>query len=158
MGQSQTHSHGSGRVLLGTGCLGRSLLPSLCLVFSDFQFSYGRQPRLMAGVTFSIVVVIGNLLMYQVCSITAIKAIFIYVGDREVCHMLCYRFVGTFNVVLDLCCNYKLLIRSTWACARKPRMVICWKTYRPSLAGLSLMRYSACRQILGGHMRLLLPS
>jgi hypothetical protein len=53
-----------------------------------FKYSYGREPGLMAGVTFSMVVVAGNLLMYQVCSIIAVDAKVIYVDGPEVCYML----------------------------------------------------------------------
>jgi len=103
------------RILMGLGviCLGLGVwVVAFYLPYAwfslTFNYSYGQEPGLMAGVTFSMVVVAGNLLMYQVCSITAVNAKFIYIDDREVCYMLCYCFACTFNVVLDLCCTYKV--------------------------------------------------
>ena len=55
-----------------------------------FNYSYGQEPGFVAGMTFSMVVVAGNALMYLVCSEVADRARFIYVDDREVCYMLLY--------------------------------------------------------------------
>lgn len=103
------------RIGVGVGIIGLGLLLWVVAFYIPyawfsltFNYSYGREPGLVAAITFSMVVVAGNLLMYQVCSFTAINARFIYIDDREVCYMLCYCFACVFNVVLDLCCTYQV--------------------------------------------------
>eukprot|EP00933_Yihiella_yeosuensis_P063762 TRINITY_DN669_c0_g3_i2.p1 TRINITY_DN669_c0_g3~~TRINITY_DN669_c0_g3_i2.p1 ORF type:complete len:1064 (+),score=238.65 TRINITY_DN669_c0_g3_i2:205-3192(+) len=76
-----------------------------------FNYSYGQEPGFAAGMTFSMVVVAGNLMMYEVCSEVADNVRFIYVDDREVCYMLLFCFACVFNVVLDLVCTYYVCYR-----------------------------------------------
>jgi len=76
-----------------------------------FNYSYGQEPGFVAGMTFSMVVVAGNALMYLVCSEVADRARFIYVDDREVCYMLLYCFACVFNVALDLITTYMVAYR-----------------------------------------------
>lgn len=76
-----------------------------------FNYSYGQEPGFVAGMTFSMVVVAGNALMYLVCSEVADRTRFIYVDDREVCYMLLYCFACVFNVALDLITTYMVAYR-----------------------------------------------
>eukprot|EP00931_Biecheleriopsis_adriatica_P035637 TRINITY_DN20529_c0_g1_i1.p1 TRINITY_DN20529_c0_g1~~TRINITY_DN20529_c0_g1_i1.p1 ORF type:complete len:1001 (-),score=225.18 TRINITY_DN20529_c0_g1_i1:66-2657(-) len=106
------------RILTGLGVIGTGLAVWVVCFYLPyawfsltFNYSYGREPGFAAGMTFSMIVVAGNLLMYQVCSLTAENARFIYVDDKEVCYMLCYCFACVFNVVLDLVCTYMVAYR-----------------------------------------------
>ena len=88
--------------------------PSTCLTLGftlTFNYSYGQEPGFVAGMTFSMVVVAGNALMYLVCSEVADRTRFIYVDDREVCYMLLYCFACVFNVALDLITTYMVAYR-----------------------------------------------
>eukprot|EP00439_Symbiodinium_sp_Y106_P036873 s1694_g4.t1 len=76
-----------------------------------FNYSYGQEPGFVAGMTFSMVVVAGNALMYLVCSEVADRTRFIYIDDREVCYMLLYCFACVFNVALDLITTYMVAYR-----------------------------------------------
>ncbi|CAJ1387267.1 unnamed protein product [Effrenium voratum] len=76
-----------------------------------FNYSYGQEPGFVAGMTFSMVVVAGNAVMYLVCSEVADRTRFIYVDDREVCYMLLYCFACVFNVALDLITTYMVAYR-----------------------------------------------
>ena len=76
-----------------------------------FNYSYGQEPGLVAGMTFSMVVVAGNALMYLVCSEVADRTRFISIDDREVCYMLLYCFACVFNVALGLITTYMVAYR-----------------------------------------------
>mmetsp|Transcript_45030 Transcript_45030/g.96089 ORF Transcript_45030/g.96089 Transcript_45030/m.96089 type:complete len:1022 (-) Transcript_45030:216-3281(-) len=80
-------------------------LPYAYFVMS-FDYAYGQEPGLVAGMTFSMLVVLGNALMYVACSEVADRVGFRYLDDREVCYMLLYSFACILNVVLDLACTY----------------------------------------------------
>lgn len=80
-------------------------LPYLWYAMS-FNYAYGQEPGVVEMLSFSIVVMLGNAVMYFVCSAVADRASFKRAGDREVCYFLLYTFACMFNVCLDLYLAY----------------------------------------------------
>mmetsp|Transcript_45031 Transcript_45031/g.96094 ORF Transcript_45031/g.96094 Transcript_45031/m.96094 type:complete len:1018 (-) Transcript_45031:216-3269(-) len=101
------------RVCIGIACILLALavwvvlfyLPYAYFVMS-FDYAYGQEPGIVSSLTFSMIVVLGNALMYFVCSEVADRVGFRYLDDREVCYMLLYSVACIFNVVLDLISTY----------------------------------------------------
>lgn len=69
------------------------------------NFAYGHEPFYKA-LMFTLVVVMGNVLMYTVCAAVADAIGFRRDADRECCYMLLYTVACTLNVALDLWCEY----------------------------------------------------
>jgi hypothetical protein len=72
----------------------------------DFDYAYGQEPGAVEMLSFSVVVMLGNAIMYFVCSAVADRMSFTRAGHREVCYFLLYTFACMFNVGLDLCIAY----------------------------------------------------
>jgi hypothetical protein len=77
----------------------------------SFNYAHGQEPGMVESLTFSMVVVAGNAIMYVVCSEVADMQRFGVVGDRETCYLLLYTFACVFNVVLDLYIAYRVAYR-----------------------------------------------
>jgi len=92
---------------LWTGCF---YLPYAYFAMS-FNYSYGQEPGAVSSVTFSMIVVLGNAVMYLVCSEVADRVGFRTVDARETCYMLLYSFACIVNVILDLCITYLVAYR-----------------------------------------------
>lgn len=77
----------------------------------SFNYAHGQEPGAIESLTFSMVVVAGNAIMYLVCSEVAERQRFGVLGDRETCYLLLYTFACVFNVVLDLYIAYRVAYR-----------------------------------------------
>jgi len=96
------------RILVGVGVI---LLALITWVFAfyapyayyvmSFNYSYGVEPGIAASLAFTMVVVVGNAMMYYICGEVADRIGFQYNDDREVCYMLMYSCACICNVVLD---------------------------------------------------------
>jgi len=101
------------RLLVGFGCIFLGLLCWTVLfyapyAFSIFNFNYenGQQPGIIYSVAFSMVVVIGNNIMYEVCARVSDYVGFRFKDDKEACYMILYTVSCTFNIVLDMITTY----------------------------------------------------
>merc|ERR1719277_383930 len=67
-----------------------------------FNYENGRQPGFVVSMVFTMVVVIGNAIMYEVCARISDCASFRLKDNREACYMLLYTIACMFNVSLDM--------------------------------------------------------
>lgn len=72
----------------------------------SFNYDDGAEPSLAFGLTFTMVVVAGNAIMYEVCARVSDYIGFKYKGDRESCYMILYTVACLFNVMLDMVTTY----------------------------------------------------
>jgi len=79
--------------------------------WSIFNFNYenGNEPGFVYGFAFSMVVVVGNAIMYEICGRVADMVGFHYRDNREACYMILYTIACTFNVLLDLVTTYYMV-------------------------------------------------
>jgi len=104
-----------GRVCWGFGCILLALF-FWCTVFyapyayQVFCFNYdnGAQPPFTLALTFCMVVVLGNAIMYEVCARVADFIGFKTRDDRESCYLILYVVACMFNVILDMVTTYFL--------------------------------------------------
>lgn len=104
------------RTAIGLGVIALALimwavcfyLPYAYFVVFATNFDGGNEPSFISGLTFSMVVVLGNAIMYLVCSEVSDRIGFHYVDDREVVYMGLYAFACVSNVVLDLATTYHM--------------------------------------------------
>jgi len=69
---------------------------------ASFNYRNGQEPGFIYGFAFSMVVVIGNAIMYEICARVADFVGFLFSDDREACYMIVYTVSCTFNILLDL--------------------------------------------------------
>merc|ERR1719387_3456756 len=76
--------------------------------WSIFTWNYdnGQQPGFIYGLSFSMVVVIGNAIMYIICANVAEDIGYKSSDDREACYMVLYTVACTLNILLDLVTTY----------------------------------------------------
>lgn len=76
--------------------------------WSLFSFNYanGQQPGPIYSIAFTMVVVIGNAIMYEVCARVADFVQFHFRDSREATYMILYTVACTFNVLLDFVMTY----------------------------------------------------
>jgi len=104
-----------GRVFWGFGCIFLALFfwttvfyaPYAYQVFC-FNYDNGAQPPFTLALTFCMVVVLGNAIMYEVCARVADFIGFKTRDDRESCYLILYVFACMFNVILDMVTTYFL--------------------------------------------------
>jgi len=80
-------------------------LPYAWSIFS-FNYENGAQPPFIFSIAFTMVVVIGNAIMYQVCAIVSEYIGFRFRDNRESCYMILYTIACMFNVALDMVLTY----------------------------------------------------
>jgi len=71
-----------------------------------FDYSHGREPGLIVGFAFSMIVVVGNAIMYEVCARVSDWVGFRFRDNREACYMILYTIACMFNVFLDFVTTY----------------------------------------------------
>lgn len=71
-----------------------------------FNYEGGRQPGFMVGMAFSMIVVVGNAIMYEVCAQISDWVGFNFRDEREACYMVLYCIACVFNVALDFVTTY----------------------------------------------------
>lgn len=76
--------------------------------WSLFSFNYanGAQPGPIYSITFTMIVVAGNAIMYEVCARVSDFVGFKFRDSRETCYMILYTVACTFNVLLDFVITY----------------------------------------------------
>lgn len=101
------------RLAAGFGCIFLALIVWTLLFYgpyawSVFQFNYdnGQQPGFIYGFAFSMVVVVGNVIMYEVCARVSDYVGFHFRDNREACYMILYTIATSFNVLLDFVTTY----------------------------------------------------
>ena len=65
----------------------------------------------MYGIAFTVVVCIGNSIMYAICALVSDSMGFLWRDDREACYMLLYLIACFFNVLVDLVMTYFVSVR-----------------------------------------------
>jgi len=110
------HSSLSGklcRLFIGFGCIFLGLVcwtvffyaPYAWSIFS-FNYDNGQQPGIVYSIAFSMVVVVGNNIMYEVCARVSDYVGFRFKDDKEACYMILYTIACTFNILLDMVTTY----------------------------------------------------
>lgn len=104
------------RLAIGLGCIFLGLLLWTTVFYapyawSIFNFNYdnGNQPGFIYGFAFSMVVVIGNAIMYEICARVSDYVGFHYRDNREACYMILYTVACTFNILLDFVTTYYIV-------------------------------------------------
>jgi len=72
----------------------------------SFNYDNGAEPPFIFAMTFTMVVVLGNAIMYEVCARVSDYVGFKFKGDRESCYMILYTVACMFNVFLDMVTTY----------------------------------------------------
>jgi len=80
-------------------------LPYAWSVYS-FNYANGQQPGAAYGLTFTMVVVAGNAIMYEVCARVSDFVGYKFRDSRETTYMILYTIACTFNVLLDFVMTY----------------------------------------------------
>jgi len=80
-------------------------LPYAWTVLS-FNYDNGQQPGFAYSMTFTIVVAIGNIIMYEVCNRIAEHVGFRFKDDKEAAYMVFYTVACTFNILVDFFTTY----------------------------------------------------
>jgi len=75
-----------------------------------FNYENGAQPPFTLALTFCMVVVAGNGIMYQVCAIVAEDIGFKTRDEKESCYLILYVVACMFNVTLDMVTTYFLSV------------------------------------------------
>jgi len=73
-----------------------------------FNYDNGAQPPFTLALTFCMVVVLGNAIMYEVCARVSDFIGFKTRDDRESCYLILYVIACMFNVILDMVTTYFL--------------------------------------------------
>ena len=71
-----------------------------------FNYENGRQPGFVVGVIFSVIVVVGNVIMNEVCGLISDWVGFRFRDVREAGYMILYTAACYFNVALDFITIY----------------------------------------------------
>jgi len=79
--------------------------PYACSVFS-FNYANGQEPGVMYSMVFTMIVVVGNVIMYGFCAQVSVFVGFHFSDDREACYMVLYTISCTFNILLDVVTTY----------------------------------------------------
>jgi len=76
--------------------------------WSIFNFNYdnGMQPGMIYGLAFTMVVVVGNTIMYAACAFVSESIGFRFRDDQEAAYLIMYACACTLNVVLDMVTQY----------------------------------------------------
>merc|ERR1719456_1463101 len=98
---------------VGFGKIGLALLFWAVVFYAPYAWSVftwnydnGQQPPFIYAFAFSMVVVIGNAIVYNVCAVVADRVGFCFKDERESCYMILYTVACTLNILLDLVTTY----------------------------------------------------
>jgi len=100
----------TGFVFIGLACMFWAVVfyaPYAYYVLT-FDYSNGREPGFVVGFAFSMIVVIGNAIMYEVCARISDWIGYRFRDGREACYMVLYTIACMFNVALDFVTTYWL--------------------------------------------------
>jgi len=101
------------RFLIGLGEILLALLfwtvvfyaPYAASVFA-FNYDNGQEPGIVYSFSFSMVVVLGNQIMYEVCARVSDNMKFLFKDTREGCYMLLFTCACLYNVLVDVVTTY----------------------------------------------------
>jgi len=100
---------------IGLKWVGAGLMVWTCVFYAPFcwvsmshNYHHGQEPPAIETITFSMVVCIGNVIMYTVCSEATDRMKFNYVKDHEIAYMFFYLSACMINVVLDLVITFAI--------------------------------------------------
>jgi hypothetical protein len=79
----------------------------------SFNYDNGAQPPPVFALVFTMVVVCGNAIMYEICARVADFVGFKYRDHRESCYIVLYTVACMLNVLLDMYCTYRI---AWWVC------------------------------------------
>ncbi|CAE6964218.1 unnamed protein product [Symbiodinium sp. CCMP2592] len=103
------------KITKGLFCIAAGLTTWGCVfylpyVWSVLTFNYegGRQPGLIYNLSFSVIVVVGNASMYEICARVSDSVGFKYKETREACYMILYLVSVSLNIILDLVMTYQM--------------------------------------------------
>lgn len=101
------------RVLQGCGMIFIALLFWVTVFYGPyawsiaaFNYDNGQEPGLIYGVAFSLVVTVGNVIMYEVCNQVSELIGFTDSDDKEAAYMVFYTIACTFNIGVDMLTTY----------------------------------------------------
>jgi len=94
--------------IIGLACLFWAIVFYAPYAYYVMTFNYenGRQPGFIVGFAFSMIVVVGNAIMYEVCAQISDWVGFRFKDNREACYMILYTIACMFNVALDFVTTY----------------------------------------------------
>jgi len=102
-----------GRVILGFFYIFLALCMWVLVFYapyawSVFSFNYdnGQQPGAIYSIVFSMVVVVGNAIMYEVCARVSDSVQYRFKDSRETTYMLFYTIACSFNIAIDFVTTY----------------------------------------------------
>mmetsp|Transcript_129501 Transcript_129501/g.360760 ORF Transcript_129501/g.360760 Transcript_129501/m.360760 type:complete len:1008 (-) Transcript_129501:116-3139(-) len=101
------------QLIKGLGFIGLALLfwtvvfyaPYAASIFS-FSYDNGQEPGIMYGIAFSMVVVVGNQIMYEVCARVSENIGFRFNHNKAGCYMLLFTVACVYNVLVDVVTTY----------------------------------------------------
>jgi len=101
------------RLFLGLGRIGLALLVWGLFFYAPYAWSIftwnydnGQQPPFIYGFAFSMIVCIGNAIMYDTCDRVSNSIGFLFKDDKETCYMILYTISCTLNILLDMVTTY----------------------------------------------------
>lgn len=101
------------RILLGVVCILLALVVWVLVFYlpyayyaSTFSYSHGEEPGILEGFVFSMGVVIGNVMMYQICNRLAYAVGFRFRDRSEGFYILLYFTACTLNIMADMSVEY----------------------------------------------------
>eukprot|EP00928_Gymnodinium_smaydae_P077086 TRINITY_DN6024_c0_g1_i1.p1 TRINITY_DN6024_c0_g1~~TRINITY_DN6024_c0_g1_i1.p1 ORF type:complete len:992 (+),score=123.91 TRINITY_DN6024_c0_g1_i1:266-2977(+) len=110
---SGTAYHQTIRLLQGFGFIVLGLLTWVVVFYApyawsiyNFNYDNGQQPGFAYGLSFSMVVVIGNAMMYEICNRVSEYVGFKFKDDKEACYMVLYLIACSLNIALDMLTTY----------------------------------------------------
>eukprot|EP00929_Paragymnodinium_shiwhaense_P059984 TRINITY_DN299_c0_g2_i1.p1 TRINITY_DN299_c0_g2~~TRINITY_DN299_c0_g2_i1.p1 ORF type:complete len:1115 (-),score=281.77 TRINITY_DN299_c0_g2_i1:441-3722(-) len=73
---------------------------------AHFNYDNGQEPGFIYGLSFSMVVVVGNVIMYEICNRVSELIGFEYKDDKEAAYLIFYTVACCFNIVVDFVTTY----------------------------------------------------
>jgi len=71
-----------------------------------FNYENGREPGPAVGMAFTLIVCMGNVIMYEVCNRISIWVGFRFSDERQSCYLILYTIACMFNVLVDFVVTY----------------------------------------------------
>jgi uncharacterized protein YfcZ (UPF0381/DUF406 family) len=104
---------GLGYMLLGLTFWGVVFYAPYAWSVMYFNYDNGAQPPFIYAMVFTMVVVGGNAIMYEICARISDFVGFKYRDDRESCYIILYTVACMLNVALDAYCTFRI---AWWIC------------------------------------------
>jgi hypothetical protein len=104
---------GFGYMLLGLAFWGIVFYAPYAWSIMSFNYDNGAQPPFIFAMVFTMVVVGGNAIMYEICARVSDFVGFKYRDDRESCYIILYTVSCMLNVFLDMYVTYRM---AWWIC------------------------------------------